>query len=598
LQDIATGRGLTTNDVQARVQGTWRADDVEQYMAGTSLPDWAFVQGFAKVVARSKWHQVDIERRVRPAWEAAARGGSPSTPKQADSVVRRRVAVGITAAVLATVGVILGVVLTSPGPSGTITNPPSGAGNVAVHKNLQVSGTAQDIPSGYRLDLFLQFVNSGNGIRYYIAADPNSAISPHNGHWAAPIFIGGSGPIIIRLVLLSPNEIAYVNSQVGYQNAGFPSLPGTVLASASYTAQTPSASTTPQSPQPSTSGATGNQQAVMPTASNCSAPHRVSVRDVALSGGLTATEFVLPQGSQPVELAADQHGNFWFTEFGSDKIGWLSPDHTFVECHIPTPGAHPFAIAAGPDRNMWFTEGNPDQPSAGGNKIGMITPQGQITEYPIPTPDSAPVGITKGPDGNLWFTEYQTSKIGRITVTGTITEFSLPSGGQPDQITTGPDGNLWFTEFSGNKIGRLTPGGTLSEFPTSSAGNPVGIVSRDGTLWFAQVDDGLIGRMTTGGTILGWISVPNREQPGPANFAVDRHDAVWFTEVQSGLVGYIANTKPLSVNHEYAVTGNGSLLIDIIIGPDGNPWFTVQGAGLIGRIARPLRSERVLVLQR
>ena len=100
----------------------------------------------------------------------------------------------------------------------------------------------------------------------------------------------------------------------------------------------------------------------MPTASNCSAPRRVSGRDIALSGGLTATEFLLPQGSQPVELAADQHGNFWFTEFGSDKIGWMSPDHTFVECQIPTPGAHPFAIAAGPDHNMWFTEGNPDQP--------------------------------------------------------------------------------------------------------------------------------------------------------------------------------------------------------------------------------------------
>jgi streptogramin lyase len=52
-------------------------------------------------------------------------------------------------------------------------------------------------------------------------------------------------------------------------------------------------------------------------------------------------------------------------------------------------------------------------------------------------------------------------------------------------------------------------------------------------------------------------------------------------------VGYIANTMPFSVSHEYAVTGNGSLLIDIIIGPDGNPWFTVQDADLIGRITRP-----------
>ena len=122
----------------------------------------------------------------------------------------------------------------SVSPSGIITNPPNGASNVAAHKNLRLSGTAQNIPSGYRLDLFLQFANVS---RYYVAADPNSAISLHNGHWIAPIFIGASGSIIIRLVLLSPSEIAYVNSQVTYQNAGFPTLPGTVLASASYTAQ-------------------------------------------------------------------------------------------------------------------------------------------------------------------------------------------------------------------------------------------------------------------------------------------------------------------------------------------------------------------------
>ena len=77
---------------------------------------------------------------------------------------------------------------------------------------------------------------------------------------------------------------------------------------------------------------------------------------------------------------------------------------------------------------------------------------------------------------------------------------------------------------------------------------------------------------------------------GPANFAVDRHDAVWFTEVQSGLVGYIANTTPLSVSHEYAVTGNGSLLIDIIIGPDGNPWFTVQARGPDRKDHPPLKA--------
>ena len=127
----------------------------------------------------------------------------------------------------------------STSPSGTITSPPDGASNVTARKNLQLSGTAQDIPSGYRLDLFLQFGNSGNGTRYYIAADPKIAIILHNGHWAAPIYVGDPGSIIIRLVLLSPSEIAYVDSpsSVGYQNNGFPALPGTTLASANYTAQ-------------------------------------------------------------------------------------------------------------------------------------------------------------------------------------------------------------------------------------------------------------------------------------------------------------------------------------------------------------------------
>ena len=125
----------------------------------------------------------------------------------------------------------------SAAPSGTITEPPNGASNVAAHKNLQVSGTAQGIPSGDRLDLLLQFVDSGNGIRYYIAADPNTAIKLDNGHWSAPIFIGATGSIIIRLVMLSPSEIAYVNSRPSYQNNGFPAIPGTVLASATYKAQ-------------------------------------------------------------------------------------------------------------------------------------------------------------------------------------------------------------------------------------------------------------------------------------------------------------------------------------------------------------------------
>jgi streptogramin lyase len=294
-------------------------------------------------------------------------------------------------------------------------------------------------------------------------------------------------------------------------------------------------------------------------------------------------DYYLSSQSQPVEAAVGEDSDLWFTEFGANKIGRISLDGMLTECQIPTPSAHPFAITKGPDGNMWFTEGNPEKPALSGNHIGVITPAGDIREYKIPTSDSAAVGITSGPDGNLWFTEYNAGRIGRVTVKGKVTEFSLPHGGQPDQITAGP-GGLWFTEFSGNRIGRITPTGSLTEYSTFSNGNPVGIASVDGELWFTEVSSNEIGRMNVNGQMISSILVPTREVPGAANLAADPHHAVWFTEAQSGLIGYIAGTKPFRISHEYRVAADGSLLIDITFGPDGKPWFTVQDAGVIGRI--------------
>ena len=90
LRGIATGRGLTEDDVRARVQGPWRAGEVEQYLAGTSRPDWAFVQAFAMVAGGNKWHRADIERQVRPVWRAAAPGTSPAAPQQQSRALRVR----------------------------------------------------------------------------------------------------------------------------------------------------------------------------------------------------------------------------------------------------------------------------------------------------------------------------------------------------------------------------------------------------------------------------------------------------------------------------------------------------------------------------
>ena len=118
-------------------------------------------------------------------------------------------------------------------PTGTITDPHNGATNVPTNEQLLVSGTARNIPAGYRLDVFLQFAGHA---RYYAAVNPGNPAPLINGHWSARIFISQAQPIIVWLVLLSPAELNLTNDEVAYESAGYPALPGIRLASVRFTA--------------------------------------------------------------------------------------------------------------------------------------------------------------------------------------------------------------------------------------------------------------------------------------------------------------------------------------------------------------------------
>ena len=159
--------------------------------------------------------------------ELARPGAQASTPAPAPALTTQ-------ASALVTSSPPAAAASAPPPATGTITGPRDGATNVYKNEQLRVSGTAQNIPAGYRLDVFLQFAGHK---RYYAAAgNPDVAAPLINGHWSATVLVGEAKPIILWLVFLSPAEVNLTNDELAYQSAGYPTLPGAPLASVSFTA--------------------------------------------------------------------------------------------------------------------------------------------------------------------------------------------------------------------------------------------------------------------------------------------------------------------------------------------------------------------------
>jgi streptogramin lyase len=131
------------------------------------------------------------------------------------------------------------------------------------------------------------------------------------------------------------------------------------------------------------------------------------------SAGITG-----PAGLEGVTAGPD--GNIWFTESSGNRIGRITPAGAVSEFStgLTSGGVDPFTgqpnppdprgITAGPDGNLWFVE-------FGTDRVGRITPAGAITEFSAGIrKNSQPVSITSGPDGNIWFTEPTFGTIGRL----------------------------------------------------------------------------------------------------------------------------------------------------------------------------------------
>jgi virginiamycin B lyase len=134
---------------------------------------------------------------------------------------------------------------------------------------------------------------------------------------------------------------------------------------------------------------------------------------------------------------------------------------------------------------------------------------------------------------------------------------------------------------------------TFDEFSitsTSSAG-PSGIVlGPDGNIWFAlnlaygsttSNTGSAIGRMSPDGSSQASFNLPS-SGCGPAEIIVGPDGNLWFTEFTAGQLGHIAPDGGAAVELPLPA---GSQPNGIAVGPDGNIWFTDRGNNAVGWIS-------------
>lgn len=217
-----------------------------------------------------------------------------------------------------------------------------------------------------------------------------------------------------------------------------------------------------------------------------------------ITTGGTITEFSASQAPGVDGLVAAD-GQLWLSAgpsgggFGTiDQVNTSSSVGTLETYYSPgemEPDFDPQGLAADSHGNLYYTLDGGAELNTGGQRIGIGEymdpgPGGTVTAYATglqASEQSDPTAITAGPDGNMYFVDDGEANGGRDelgelnTTTHAITEFSsgLPGGSVPSAITGGPDGNVWFTDQGTESIGQLNlTGSTPPTTGPTTTGTP------------------------------------------------------------------------------------------------------------------------------
>ncbi|MGH2681782.1 MAG: virginiamycin B lyase family protein [Actinomycetota bacterium] len=253
------------------------------------------------------------------------------------------------------------------------------------------------------------------------------------------------------------------------------------------------------------------------------------------------TEYPVPAGSHPHDVAPAPDGTVWYTAQGSGGVGLLDPA-TGRTRHIPLgEGSAPHGVIVGPDGAPWITDG-------GLNAIVRVDPKShKVSRFPLPRPEYANLNTaTFDGEGMLWFTG-QSGVYGSVDPrTGNVRVFDAPRGTGPYGMATTPDGTVWLASLAGSYIGRIDPRGgglTAVDVPTPGGGARRIWSDSRGLLWVTEWNAGTLGRYDPSrGSWSEW-RLPGGA-PQPYAVYVDERDVVWITDFgANALVRFVPRSE-------------------------------------------------------
>lgn len=317
-----------------------------------------------------------------------------------------------------------------------------------------------------------------------------------------------------------------------------------------------------------------------------------------LDQGGTITEWTTgTEGSSPMGLIFDAHGDLWVAERLANRVTRRKPDGSVVRYPLPTPDAWPTAIVLDSQGNAWVTETMAD-------KIARIDGKtGAVTEIPLPARQTKSTGIAVDPQDRVWVAMRDVSSLGRYDPkTGVFEQLRLPTPeSKPCGLVVDGQGQVWFSMRNAGKIGLYLEDGTVQEFATDSRhGGPFFLVAdKRGDIWFSELFSNRVGRFDPKKRQFEYFSLPGKDGL-PAGIALDSKGNVWFAQQGTNVVGVIVRTDLSYLAGETAGPASTPSIVNarheivemevptpqsvpgiVEVDGRGTVWFTQMGGGWV-----------------